>query len=543
MGYNRKDRRAFLKKLGLLSGAASLNVPVQSLILNMMGGMISHAHAQTATASTKTFVQFTLNGAPSRWMFDQMLTPYGSSGFISNASVATRYTGNGRYTAPSYSTVTRTIAGETLNLPWMWQFDIPARNNSTRPMTDLLLNFLSIRGIDTGNAAHDGSQRLLHRPLGATRGIASTQADESARPIPAYFDGDSSTFNTLTGKSFVNVSRGGNRIQKLMEPFLSSGTGNYHSKKAQLTGEIQNAMSLLDDFIKAQHPGAQSLTDSRRGVEDIVSLGLTNLDSQWNSLYTKYAQLVSRSLAGTFEGINDLPIGKSSNRDGDPFYQLRQDNEYMGDIDIRTMVNSNTQSRRIAEQFALAEYLLVNKLTNTITLNLGGLENLSINGSNSGQGFDEHNSGVMPTILRNFFCFRAMGACLLEFIEQCKDIGVYNETLIAFGGEFNRSALADGSGSDHGDNATSFSYFSGMMDGPLIIGNCHHGRSTGNYAGSWGEAAPSGSFGILNMSHIAASVASVLEIPTPTNAAPSVLSLNAGGKIVPRIPRATQVPR
>jgi len=59
---------------------------------------------------------------------DHFLTPYNAENFQTNLQVATRYDGAGQATSGIYETVLR----NGINVPYMWQFNVPKASGGTK---------------------------------------------------------------------------------------------------------------------------------------------------------------------------------------------------------------------------------------------------------------------------------------------------------------------------------------------------------------------------------------------------------------------------
>jgi len=113
--------------------------------------------------------------------------------------------------------------------------------------------------------------------------------------------------------------------------------------------------------------------------------------------------------------------------------------------------------------------------------------------------------------------------------------------VIVTGGEFGRTPLNTGIGSDHGYLGSSSAIYSGVINGPIVLGNIYQNSTQPNYSGSWGHAAPVAELGeSLNLGHWASTIAFLLKTPSPVTAAGSVLAMK-GTDLMPVIEKARQV--
>ncbi|MCB9024867.1 MAG: DUF1501 domain-containing protein [Bdellovibrionaceae bacterium] len=516
MNKNHKlNRRQFLGLASAFSGASILNNPYSIVLDHMINGLVNKALAETTGVNPRRYIAIQQFGAPARWNFDLFLTPYGNAEFKSNPMVGTKYIATkGRYTDMIYSTINY----NGLNIPHMWQFPVPKAGGGTRAMTDLIDNLLAIQGINTGNAGHQGSHSLHMRPSGAVRSLNALTADYSSNPISAinlstaYYN-----FKTLNSKSFVDVPAGGNMIQTLLNPFLSAAPDKFLYNLNNVHETVERGVSTLDQLAKQQHPLAKSINDDRDGAEKLLRKGAAGIGTVWDTLLLKYKDLIQRAIdpSQRLEGINDLPIGISGTRNSQ--YALNDATNIVTTADLRDLITGNTVISLMAENFAVSEYVILNDLSRSISMNTSSLFKLNTNGNTQERfSLDQHNSGKMICLYLNTMYFRAFSACLLELIDQLKAADLFSETVIDVSSEFNRSPKNSGTGSDHGWQGASTTIYSGAFGSPLILGNLKSNPG-GSYEGTWGFGGEVKELSNkqLGLNHMAATVATLLRTPSP----------------------------
>ena len=536
ISHNGLMRRGLLRSIGAISLGAALPGPTQILFEAILNGIVSKAHAQSLDPRRYLYIQQA--GAPSRWTFDLFLTPY-STDFMANGMLGTRYTNaGGRYTGVEYSTITRM----GLRIPHMWQFEVPKAGGGTRPMTDLLANMIQMRGINTGNAGHPGSQLLHFRPLGATQSTGALSGDASDAPLPGVnISANNYSYLSKAGKSAVNLGSSGNIIQNLLNPFIGRSPASFRANKDKLKDAIKLALNDLDEHAINQHEEAIVIAESRKGAEELLEAGFGNLTTVWNQLLGKYRTLIQRAIdpSQSIPGINDRPIGATGVRNGT--YNLNTFSNRVTMADLRGLITTNTQIQFMAEHFAAAEYVLVNDLSSSVTISPRQMFRLGTAGNAAPSSrFDEHNSGRMTILYLNTMYNRALSSCLLELIDQLKAKGIWNDTVIDVGGEFNRSARTNGTGSDHGFQGASATLYSGAIEEPFVVGNIRRNAGGGVRPGTWGYGSSVKELGqTLNMGHFAASLAFLLRTPPPLTSAQSVIGMKSG-KVAPLIELAKQ---
>ncbi len=520
-------RRKFLKEMGALSGGTILaNSPLGLFISSVLGSAFTREMALAAGINPRRYVSLRQPAAPPRWMYDLMLNAYGSTNQLNlgNASLGTRYVNVGnRYENLVYETVL--LNG--IRVPHMWANNVPAPVG-TRPMKDLLNNLLVLQGINTTNPGHAGSIALHYKPSGATRSLGALSADYSTAFIPAVNIGASGfIFRSLEGKSAVTIGSGGNLLQKLLNPFLSQASADFKQKrKVALAGPLKAAETAMAAEATADHPMADTLVKSQLSAEQLLNDGFSDLATVWTDLFNKYKDLVHRSITSVLPGINDMPIGSANPATRGLDYQ--SDKQIVKFPDVRTLVSSPTLDiANLAEQFAMTEYVLTKNLSYSLNISPGSLVNMKVvAGMNSVANHvkDEHFVGKVPSLLINSLVYTALSACLLELISSLKTAGIWTETVVDLGGEFNRSARVDGSGSDHGYLGASVALYSGGFNGPLVLGNVMAAPG----ANAWGRGAPVAGLGRqLQLNDVASTIAYLLRTPSPVTSANSLVSVNS----------------
>lgn len=531
---NSINRRHFLGLATAFTGTSLLNNPYSLLFDQIVNGFVNRAYAETTGINPRRYIYIQQYGAPSRWTFDLFLTPYTSTGFQSNPMVGTKYIeSGGRYTDLTYSTVKY----NGINLPHMWQFPVPRAGGGNRPMTDLIDHILSMQGVNTGNAGHPGSQSLHMKPTGSVRSLPALASDYTENPIPAInLSTPEYKFDSLNTKSFVTVPVGGNMLQTLLDPFIASAPADFLSKLGNVEQAVDRGVAVIDALAATEHPLAQSLNKDRAGAEELLRTGFPGLAEKWNGLLAKYRDLIRRAIDPTqrLQGINDKPIGKTSTRDRE--YSLNSTTNIVTTPDIRDLITGSTEISNMAEHFAVTEFVVLNDLSRSISLNTGPLIKLNTNGNTQSTfNFDQHDSGRMISLYLNTMYFRAFSSCLLELIDKLKEADLFSETIIDVASEFNRSPKSNGFGADHGWQGSSTTIYSGTFSGALFLGNIKAHAST-SYMGTWGIGAGVKELANqqLGLNHVAATIASLLRTPSPVTSAKTLVQVS-GGKLVPLI--------
>jgi hypothetical protein len=310
---------------------------------------------------------------------------------------------------------------------------------------------------------------------------------------------------------------------------------------------VQSALVSLGQQAKSSQPGAENLFAIRNSAEKLIRQGIGDLANEYSSLVTKYRSLVTRAISGSIPGVTDKPVRYQDLIVANGFTPQTSIQEgFIKNADVRSVLQANSRPDDLAEGYAVAEYLIKNGYSSAVHCGSGSMINLLFEDlrdrdnpdvagstSNTGRwGYDEHFGGSVLSVIINSVMYRALSACIWEFIQVMKSNNLFDETVIQVGSEFSRTPRTDQSGSDHGWMANVTSLFSGTIKQPVVLGNTLLDSS---YAqGSWGAAATvnvNGSEQELTIGHSTSTVARLLRVQpiVPNNG--SLLSENSGGGV------------
>lgn len=527
------SRRDLLK----LSSCSAFGLSRTGVLLQaLFEGMITDAYAQ-GTNYNKKYIFISQGGAPPRWFFDLPLIPDGDrSKFIpSNNAIITKFVGSDRYTSGEYATTLQ----NGIHMPWMWQFDIPTANGGFSPMKNLMDGMLMMRGLDTKNPAHIPAQGQHYNPNGIKQTINSLTSDHSSTPISAISIGASSfRYNSLKGYTPVKLSGSGNVIKNLLSPFIKVNNSKYNSDQDKIQSVLETGLYNLNSLSHGDRAENQRITKSMEAALDLFGTQWGDLDTVFNNLVDKYQSLIDRSLdtSRILPGINDKPIGNTGTRDkrySSPGAGIIQ---HANVLDI--IVKGETEINNLAVRFAVAEFVITNNLTSSVSIGSNVLSKLKNSDGTVFQNyFDEHGTGGMISLLANTYYNMALSSCLYELISMLKSKNMFEDTVIDLCGEFGRMPKTDGSGSDHSAEANSNTLISGSIDGTHVIGNISNEfekRKT-TYKGTWGAYASNEKVGLLGQGHFASTIATLLDLPSPVTAVPSLVK-KEGSAFVPILP-------
>jgi len=562
------ERRQFLLNSLKVGGSSIFANPATHLASMMLAGFVSKAQAETqAEGRPGKYLFIPLMGGPARWTFPP-LWPHKDdfAMMIRNPTVGTKFTeSGGRYTGTEYKTTT--ING--MEWPWLWQFKVGKADGTMRPMADLMGNMLMMRGIHTA-PFHSRGEHLRWQPEDIPYTFGALVTDRSPASIPAVnigvpFTGPATSYRHIStkGKASIdlNAKAGGNLVARLLGGLQTSPKKFHQLTKNSLKTLMKETTVELEKLAKDESAGFAVSSSSLKDAEDIIERGFGNLDTVFKGLLAKYESIVNRTVNQNLVGINDKPVGATSGRTLTNGYNYRD--EVINQADIRDMIkkvntsdpeqlstNGSFQPGRIAANFAVAEFALLNGLSDNIAMGIDSYMNVNLKTlTPSGNtrttdyiSFDEHGNGRFSTLLANTFFNLCMGGCLLELIDQLKKANIFNDVLIDLSGEMGRTPREDQKGSDHGGPNLDVAMWSGALpQAPNVIGNVldqtpgFFGISGyNNYGGSWGYGASNDGYGNFTLGHLAATQAAILRVPNPVRSAKPIL-VSEGGVLKPTL--------
>lgn len=513
------SRRQFLSMMGTAGAAYSLNNPLKIFFDGLADGLIASVQAQ-GILQPRNFICILFPGAPTRWVWDNYLQPNGSAdGFIRNASV------NNWITEDSYSADNTKVTyksdridlpdGRVIHLPTLWTQDIPVVGGGRVKMTELLNNAMLMRGINMQvDIGHKFGPTRVPRPISSGPSISGNVADRARTPIQAV---GTSVYNQNFGDPSIgayksNAGTGITLVRGINDPLgqIMSAFTNTDSqviakmpKYDSISPLVKSALDDLAIYAKSSKPGADALFKSRSNAEDMFKKSYGNLTDAFNQLYTKYRDLERRS--GQMAMPNILPtVGTGT-------YSISSTNTFTG----------------LASQFAVAEFLLKNGLSSTITM---GGESPRVAGLSNNN--DEHDqSDRQRSLICHSFQFRALASMIYE-LKRSLGPTLWEQTVVEVSAEFERSPTNDQSGSDHEPEANAVTVFSGAIQKPIFIGNIRVQGRGGVYTGTYGLAAPVktdfASALVVTNEHAASTVSTIIGVESPVRS-PSLVRETSSG--------------
>lgn len=561
---SRLSRRKFLA----LTGIAGLSQlfwfdPFRQLARNIVRGA-------GQPESPRSYVQFNLYGAPSRWFFDQVLRPQDSDAFLPAAGMYNRiFEPNATAATGSYHDVK--IRG--FNMPHLWAYDVAAAGGGTRPMADLMSHMLIIRGCDMRTNGHPLANFQQVCPSSFGPSITGLVADASDRTIPAICVGRApaaDAYRAPGGTSLVSIPYDHpDYVSFLLEPF--SRAGENVEEAANLAAD-----ALAEDLSRA-NPGLAPLYGDQRRAQKMLKESFAKFAHSFGPLVAKYDDLFHRSLhLSPVAGVTDQPIPGArfpftSQFRYDPQAALAAfhlDRKILCGEDLRDIF-LRARCNYLAKQFAIAEFALTERLSSSILLtspdpleqanyiltDLDPFEYVRIDqlreefdqaagistyhaGEKGTQraGYkllhDSHETGWLMNTLSCTMFFRGFSSCLAELIDRLKATpgqrggNLFEETVLHVASEFDRYPKSSGARYSHSPRAHVTSFFSGLIQEPAILGNIKVGNKS-RPGGTMGFAAPVAELGgAVSMQHISSTVSEMVGVAKIDPGARSLVHVN-----------------
>lgn len=539
MGKNKNiDRREFMKLASLFTGTYFFSDPLLSFFANSTHSLALNAYAADLQIKSKKYLYFSAAGAPPRWVFDLFLNPNNDPGFAANPNIVNVYQddGSGVYTkADAY----KFYDFNGVHLPWIWSFQVPTPGGAPRPMTDLLPHMLSMRGVDALTPSHGAAESLHERYTAGQPSLGGLVADSVNSLVPAMsIDNIGLAFNSKLGKVAQPVFTDGNKTFDKNANVLNSALSSFvkTTNEPSSTIPVDKMMSAFSSTFKNYAP---SMANDTKKAADQMRTGIADLSSSWTSLFTKYDNLTRAALNMRLPGVSDKPVGSSDVTTRGEEYRIDANGMLTKVTDLRDELNTSGVNplNRMAQQFAVAEYMLKSGFGSFVNINLAAMTAIA---SNKVVTFDQHFTGNVTAVLINNHFYHGFATCLLELISSLDASGVWDSTVIHFTGEFGRIPKAPDAnknpvyGSDHAPNATNVSVWAKNISGLQIIGNTYLNKvGSSAYSGTYGLGAPLSELGgrSPNLGHVTSTIADLLGVPTPSTNNSSLIQIASGAAI------------
>jgi hypothetical protein len=484
-------RREFLKRatrdLGFL-GAGSL--VFDGVLSNIFSRAVAQTLGQTINPSGY-YIHFTMPGGPPRWYFDLPLTPDGktAANFV-QGGFGTHIEKVGAEYQSTYQVDKHVIGSKTIYLPPVWKFAL-----AKQKFTDILPHTVFIRGMDMEINNHILSNSRQVAPIIGSYSLSGVVSDEAERPMPGVVDPSSPAAQAFRSKKGFGTSvltytenANVNPIVSLLAPFKDYMSGRAaHSPQANLlTGQ---AFIEFEEMAKARGITSTALPEAYDNAMELIEKNIFALSTQWAPTVAKYRAIVKEAMQpakGTLPGVYDKAV-PGANLPQFNFERTANDKIMLSDI--RNMVTANTNSPRMAENFAIAELLLDN-VTSNMVLTMQGPSGWDNGKGTIGITHDQHYIGSVVSTMTTTLFYRAFLGCLTEFTANLKARNLFDRTVMHISSEFNRTPHATGRGADHGFMGSNATLISGMIKKVGVVGNIQKASYNTTYTGTFGVAKP-----------------------------------------------------
>lgn len=547
------SRRDFMKH-GLISVSAFAHFPPMTRVVEMMIKDIISQNSHAEESADLFYMPVFLFGAPARWVFDHFLACSNAEmgRFIGNPMVATTLTNQGQST--SYTT----IDYKGVRVPPLWDYVVPTKGGAK--LSSLLDHLLVFRGYGSGVDGHINNSALQLSPISSSGSISGVVGDSSQTLFRAIQSSRASYTGFHSPKGYgltvINYNANENLVLTLLKAFRKkSENQNLDDFRKNYKAFYDNAKGALKVLSQTLFGTGDSLIQDHVKAMKKIESATEDLNSVWNSLFTKYQLLLLAAYKDKSSGISASPVIVSSDPGSEinPWAVGGVNNETIYPqigLDLRTTVN-NINIDQIAAEFALAEYVATRRLSRVFEMSLFGPPNIVVPTNRTLEAgtlvntelrtfsfvFDQHTTGSISTAFYNSLFFRSLGVGLFELVSVLKASNLFNKSFLQIVTEFGRTPRNSQGGSDHGFDAMISSVFTGLNNSkPIVVGNIlrQGGRNLpSNITGTFGQKAPTrvGSDNLeLTPASVASTLATIMNLPHNPwkNVANPLITLNSG---------------
>lgn len=509
------------------------------------------------------YVLFNLAGAPQRWSYDLSLQPLAEMPYSPNEMLVTSFADKTFQSSKEISFENKKVKVDKYLMPHLWSLPINENVLPEGKLSSLLDNAIIIRGCRRGIDGHAINNRRIVAPDPTKPSLTGLIADKSDSNLMVGMTG--SEYSPTTTQLGAYRSQRGNPISiinkhaynyfhELFDNFINEGSS------AQAQDEITEAI------LKKQELMNPSALKNRTKAKKIIALNLNKLKGEYFQRLEKYQKIIkSCQMDRTLEGLTNQRIPglererlkKGSGQENFSYFFMKY--FFIAEPDIRDTLE-NMQLLGLAQQFALTEFLLIQNLSNCISIdlpqpeNLGFTEGYRLSHFNTKKNnfnkqaklepihywhekkfrFDSHNHGLIPHHLYTNIFYYVFTNCLIELRKtlESESPDLFKRSLFHITSEFDREPRYDLMGSEHGYNGQTNTFISGSIKKLNIIGNIYVKSKSSFFpnSGTWGEGAPIKELNgrSLVYGNIATSVSEVMGVPSPTPKDPSLLKLKDG---------------
>jgi hypothetical protein len=579
-------RRNFILGLSAFGGLCIGGYhPLRKLLASIMNSKGEKSGLSRLTLQEcRNYVQFNHYGGPSRWLLDSILKPTDDHIFNHHSMMVNRVNSINNNSNHPVELGYEFVKSKKYNLPYLWKFDIPTASGKKVPMTNLLDHMLTVRGVNLeGTVGHPFNCAKMVAPSIGGLSIDGLLADKASTPIPAISVGNTPANRAFKSKSSSVVrinSSEENYLKYLLDPFYYDGEQPLKNNE-EINTIVDEAIDALKVTKGVGSKQTKILYSDLKMAKKLFRESIDGFLAEYDVLVKKYSLLITTALGTSLEGINTeiLPGAKlpfTQTGDVKAFESLGRylvDSVYLMDSDIRGILNK-AKIAHMAQEFAIAEYTIRNGLstsvlistenemgnmfTNTSSLkcveeaNIIRTFNKELNQTTFSfdkekvskrellLSLDSHGTGQITNFFTTSMYFYAITPCLNELIESFKKTKIENkslfdESLIHFTAEFDRTPKEFLNGSGHNEQAHVSSFFSGVIKEHTLLGDIFTEASSGGEyedqdCGTIGNGAPVASFNNdrIGISNLSSSISNILRVKKIVSRADPIFDVKNG---------------
>lgn len=497
-------------------------------------------NALESKTNENNYIQINLFGSPSRWYFDSILKPTSDSPFKHlNKMISTSASSIGHEIKASYETVKY----KKLNVPPLWNEKLV----NGKALGSIFDNSLIIRGCDMILDGHENISRKLVTPFQGGESLTGRLSDRSTRVFPTIqYLQDTSPLSTTPGAFKSSLDKSPINLFENEDYFDAIFITQSNSSKPS-----EESINKINKFF-----GLQS--SSLKKIRKLDKLNISKLRNKFNHKVNAYEEVIKKtiksysSLSVLSKDISGFDITNHSHSytSTDLIYDITAPYNANGlivlDKDLKKGLNSIIFIK-LAEQFAMTELLLEEKLSSSFILMVMPPGNIKFEKATSHENFeivqkngreiiqlrdsskispetvdftfDTHDYGFLFEYVINNAFFYTLGNCIEKFKDFLITHDIYDNSLIHLLSEFERTPKHNLAGSDHGFQGHTSTLISGKFQDLNITGNIVTNSKSkhvlNNNNGTWGMGAPIKGLGNRTISYrnILNTVCDLLQVP------------------------------
>jgi hypothetical protein len=549
------ERRNFLKFISALS--------CQSIFLGLAQSCLDPKKQELEydvnSSNLEYYFQFNLFGSPARWTLDSFLDPYSSNKLKFNSMVGTAIDSSTRDKYGFNNLQYKTIERHGLKVPHLWGYPIKTNSQGKINIDQLLSNMLAIRGCDMKRDGHEFNNRKLVAPTPGELSITGQISDLSDKPIPVVHlvgrelpsDIAYSAFKAKYGTFSGTIKSGTSNIEDIFKSWFSPQSSK--EEVDDLASEVlpQN----LSEIYKRNSVKANKLIDksfeeifknykvAREKYQDIITSVFAKPLKDITSINSETLKFPFRPNDGGREWDHKWVFAKWRHED---LVLTSGWEDCFKEADWHFMADQMAVTETLVKFGIIQSAVIIPNAITNIFFNCIELDSLENRGSqiiskeapqkrDLNFEFDSHNSGTYLTLVANSYMQLALMGCISKFVDFLKEESLYNKSLIHVTSEFEREPATSEMGSEHGWNGHSSIFYSGIIQGPNVIGNIEVDPKTTMFknSGTWGAGGKMSYLKgrQLEYGNISSSIAKLIGFPTPTPNRESLVEIR-NGKVV-----------